>query len=100
MAFGQLRQRENFWLSCLRCFGLSINLRLHPPRRFRASADTRKLILDGLLSDFVRFRACALRRDVVGTCVCLHALSSFQRTDPLTATFAAGLPQHFLKGTF
>ncbi len=50
LAFGQLRQRENFWLSCLRCFGLSNNLRLHPPPRLRALANTRRLILDGLLS--------------------------------------------------
>ena len=82
-------QRKNFWLFAA-LFSLSSCPRLHPgprdPRHPRA--DTRRVVLR--LRPPPRLRASAWQ---VETCVCLHALSSFQRTDRRS-------PRIVFKGTF
>jgi hypothetical protein len=99
---GQLAQREKVFGSLAALFRIVKCCGCAPTLTDR---DTRRLILDGLLLQrrLVRLRRLTPARakfDFVETCVCLHALSSFQRTDRFAATFAAGSPATVRKGTF
>lgn len=76
MAFGQLLQREKVFGSLAALFRF---VEICGCTRVLANPGTRRLILDGL-------------------CVCLHALSSFQRTDPTAASFAAAAPSNRSQG--
>ena len=84
LAFGQLLQREKVFGSLAALFRI-VEYFAVAPRSSRTRAPA-SLILDGLCFDVTA--RLAPRRDV-GFCVCLHALSSFQRTDPSDAAFAA-----------
>jgi hypothetical protein len=55
-------------------------------------ADTRRVVFD--------FASRLAPLGYVETCVCLHALSSFQRTDPWAASFAARTPEPFSREPF
>ena len=87
-------QREKVFGSLAALFRLCQVLRLRPDphRPGHPQADTRRVVSD--------FASQLSPLGYVETCVCLHALSSFQRTDRFTAAFAAGPLSTVRKGTF
>ena len=97
--FGQLVQRETF-IGSAALFRICQVLRLRPGPHGpgHPQADTRRVFVSASALRLAPFRE--LAQDFGETCVCLHALSSFQRTDRVAADFAANPQTAFRKGTF